>query len=96
MKKLVMTLALALTLLSVNAVPAKPGTVKVKMANGNMVDATIVGDEYWHCMVDEAGDVITENDNGLYEKSNVSLRDIDVKQAWKWHKKAAEQASLDE
>ncbi len=74
-----MTLALSLTLLSVNAVPAKPGVVKVKMANGNMVDATIVGDEYWHCMVDEAGDVITENDNGLYEKSNVSLRDIDVR-----------------
>lgn len=79
MKKSLITLMMALVVIVLHAVPAKPGRVKVKIADGSKVEASIIGDEYWHIVADEEGKILTEREDGLYERSNVSLSSIDVK-----------------
>lgn len=83
MKKIINILMVLTLAIEVNAVPAKPGVVKVTMADGSVKDAKIVGDEYWHCVADLTGNVFAVNQEGLYEMSSVKLRDIDIKEKMK-------------
>ncbi|MCQ2344050.1 MAG: M6 family metalloprotease domain-containing protein [Paludibacteraceae bacterium] len=79
MKRIIIAIALSIAAGCVNAVPANPGVVKVKTADGSIVCARIVGDEYWHCVADLSGNILAENGDGLYEAGSTNLRDIDVK-----------------
>ena len=53
------------------AIPAKPGVHKLKTADGGVIEAELVGDEYHHCYRSMDGYIVTQTDDNYYKKSNV-------------------------
>lgn len=64
LKNLLLTAALTAPLLAM-AVPAKPGAVPVKLADGTTVMMSVVGDETYAYRTDENGYLLTQDANGL-------------------------------
>jgi len=67
---------LLLCAVSINAVPAHPGTVKVKQPDGTFVTLRLVGDEWRHFQTTADGYSVVKNDKGYYvyaEKKNGKL-----------------------
>lgn len=52
--------------LSAQAVPAKPGVLKVTGADGTTLSVRLVGDEYFHQYFTEDGYPLTEVDGNFY------------------------------
>lgn len=73
MKKLLyLALAIVLALaLDVNAIPAKPGTIRVATKDGSTIEVRLVGDEFHHNLVTLDGYIVKEKvEEGYYEVTN--------------------------
>ena len=62
---------------SIRAIPAHPGTVKVKQPDGTFVTLRLVGDEWRHFQTTADGYSVVKNGKGYYvyaEKKNGELK----------------------
>lgn len=67
MKKLLATLALLLGALHIlSAIPAYPGKIRVTQPDGSMITIRIHGDEWFHYITDETGQVVAQDADGFY------------------------------
>ena len=71
-KKLLLSFALLLTTLAMQAVPAKPVTKKVRLADGSVVELTLRGDEHFSYMTDAAGVPYLRKADGMAERTTMS------------------------
>ena len=66
MRKLVAALMLCGAVLAANAVPARRGWQTKKQADGTTIEVQLMGDEYYHYLVNRDGQQVREV-NGMYE-----------------------------
>ena len=67
MKKILATLALLLGALHIlSAVPAYPGKIRVTQPDGSVITIRIHGDEWFHYITDESGQVVARDADGFY------------------------------
>ena len=72
MKRLFTLFVLTLMVMTVSAVPAKPGLKKtLTLADGTQVVTTVVGDEFGHWYVDANGNTYTQVSDGIFQKGSV-------------------------
>lgn len=64
LKSLAIAVSLTLGGLIANAVPAKPGIHKLTQPDGSVVEASIIGDEYFHYYETTAGELLLRDDKG--------------------------------
>ena len=73
MKRLITLLALTFIVMTVSAIPAKPGLKRtLTLSDGSQVVATLVGDEFGHWFVDADGNTYTKLSDGIYQKGAVT------------------------
>ena len=65
MKKIIISLLLALASLSVFAIPARPGWFKRTQPDGTVIEIRLVGDEFGHAYVDRSGQVLERGKDGF-------------------------------
>lgn len=74
-------LAAALFCLSqiMSAVPAKPGKITLTQPDGTSITVIVHGDEWFHYVTDDAGNILEENAEGFMVKSSSTFADIEAK-----------------
>ena len=72
MRKIVATLALLVGIFQIlSAIPAYPGKVKVTQPDGSVLTVRIHGDEWFHYMTDERGQVVARAADGFYRPAEM-------------------------
>ena len=67
MKKILASLALLLSALyTLSAIPAYPGKIRVTQPDGSVITIRIHGDEWFHYITDESGQVVAQDPDGFY------------------------------
>lgn len=78
MKKLLLMPILAMCINACWGVPAKKGWFEVKKTDGTIIEAEMVGDEYWHGIVTREGFLLREVQQDTYEITNENIADVDI------------------
>jgi len=63
---------------TVSAVPAKPGKQIITQPDGSKITVTLHGDEWFHYMTDENGNILEKNDAGYLVKSTKTKETLRV------------------
>ena len=72
MKKILATLALLLGAFHIlSAVPAYPGKIRVTQPDGSVITIRIHGDEWFHYVTDESGQVVARGTDGFYRPAQM-------------------------
>lgn len=72
MKKILATLALLLGAFHIlSAVPAYPGKIRVTQPDGSVITIRIHGDEWFHYVTDESGQVVARGTDGFYRPAEM-------------------------
>lgn len=72
MKKILATLALLLGAFHIlSAVPAYPGKIRVTQPDGSVITIRIHGDEWFHYVTDESGQVVARGADGFYRPAEM-------------------------
>ena len=72
MKKILATLALLLGAFHIlSAVPAYPGKIRVTQPDGSVITIRIHGDEWFHYVTDESGQVVARGADGFYRPAQM-------------------------
>ena len=66
MKKILLGFALLLVALSMSAIPAKPGPIRVTQPDGSVITIYRHGDEFGHWITDAQGRVVRKGADGFY------------------------------
>lgn len=66
MKKIAIILVLCCAWMAANAIPARPGWQTRTQADGTTIEVQMMGDEYYHYMINRDGQEVRETD-GMYE-----------------------------
>ena len=67
MKKIATIIVLCCAWMAANAIPAYPGWQTRTQADGTTIEVQMMGDEFYHYMVNRDGQEVRENENGMYE-----------------------------
>ena len=74
MKKIIASLALLLGALHIlSAVPAYPGKIRVNQPDGSAITIMLHGDEWYHYVTDERGQVIARDADGFFRPAALPL-----------------------
>ena len=71
-KNIIATAALLLISIVMMAVPAKQGKREITQPDGSIITVYVHGDEFFHWATDEAGNIVTTDENGFVVKSSLS------------------------
>lgn len=70
MRRLFILFAILVIAMTVKAIPAKPGVVRLQAKDGTIIEAERVGDEYYHCLKSLDGYIVKKTSENYYVKSN--------------------------
>ena len=73
MKKLLLLFSMLILAVCAHAAPAMPGKFKRVQPDGSVITVQLHGDEYYHWMTDEAGNVIESGSDGYFRKVSPRL-----------------------
>lgn len=66
MRKIVLSFVLLFVALSMSAIPARPGRIRVTQPDGSVIYITRHGDEWGHWVTDDQGRVVRKGTDGFY------------------------------
>lgn len=66
MKRVLLSVMMAITAVEMFAVPANPRPFVYTQPDGSRITLSLMGDEYAHSYVDENGFAVTINEDGFY------------------------------
>lgn len=76
MKKILLSLALLLGALHIlSAVPAYPGKIRLTQPDGSVITVRLHGDEWFHYITDERGQVVARGADGFYRPASKPTRE---------------------
>ena len=76
MKKILASVALLVGALHIlSAVPAYPGKIRVTQPDGSVITVRLHGDEWFHYITDESGQVVARDADGFYRPASKPTRE---------------------